>query len=479
MSQYYLKWDVRGYRMATEFKIAFISGKLGDVDGVSLEVDKWIEVLLKEGHEVFTIAGKYANSVQGIKPDNQFLLEHLRFDSTLQKHYEKMVFPYLTRQPTHLTSGTRDQLLEDMMVKGKELGEDIFQIIQNNNIDVIVAQNTNAMPMTLLGGIAVYNLLTEYKIATIFHHHDFWWERSRFSQNRIEGLLNKIMPPSDLGSEHVVISSYSAHILSSIKRVIPTVIPNCENFEKAAVLDSYNSHFREDLGFSEDDILFIQPTRIVPRKRIEDSVRLVGMYGQKYPEIKDRIKFVISLYQGDELDDSYIESIKNLAKSENVDMYLISDRVSSIRMINGKGERLYTSRDVLLNADLALYLPKWEGFGNAYLEAVSCRVPVVISTYLVYKTDIKCAGFNNIEIRDEYNEEGLLNIPESVLNNIHLILNSQEERYKMTNNNFEIGLKEFGFSILSEKLNGLLDSYQDEIRASRKRLQKTKKNYAV
>ena len=28
------------------FKICFISGKLGDVDGVSLEVDKWIEILL-------------------------------------------------------------------------------------------------------------------------------------------------------------------------------------------------------------------------------------------------------------------------------------------------------------------------------------------------------------------------------------------------------------------------------------------------
>ncbi len=465
--------------MATEFKIAFISGKLGDVDGVSLEVDKWIEVLLKEGHEVYTIAGKYSNPVQSIKTENQFLLEHLRFDSTLQKHYEKMVFPFLTRQPTHLTNGTQDQILEDMMVKGKELGEDIFQIIQDNNIDVIIAQNTNAMPMTLLGGIAVYNLLTKYKIATIFHHHDFWWERSRFSQNRIEGLLNKIMPPSDLGSEHVVISSYSAHILSSIKRVIPTVIPNCENFEEAAVLDEYNSHFRKDLGFSKNDILFIQPTRIVPRKRIEDSVRLVGMYGRKYPETKNRIKFIISLYQGDELDDSYIEGIKDLARSEDVDMHLISDRVSSIRMTNKKGERLYTNRDVLLNADLAIYLPKWEGFGNAYLEAVSCRVPVVISTYLVYKTDIKCAGFENIEIRDDYNEEGLLNIPESVLDKIHLILNNPEKRSYMTKTNFEIGIKEFGFAMLSEKLNGLLDSYSDEIRASRKRLQKSKKNYAV
>ena len=150
--------------METTFRIVFISGKLGDVDGVSLEVDKWIEVLRKEGHDVYTIAGKYTNPVQGIGVDNQFLLEHLRFDSTLQKHYEKMMFPFITKQPTHLTSSTRDVILEEMMVQGKELGEDIFQIIQDNNIDVIIAQNTNAMPMTLLGGIAVYNLLTEYHL---------------------------------------------------------------------------------------------------------------------------------------------------------------------------------------------------------------------------------------------------------------------------------------------------------------------------
>ncbi len=465
--------------MAEKFRIAFISGKLGDVDGVSLEVDKWIKVLLKEGHDIFTVAGRYENPVENIAAENQFLLENLRFDSPLQRFYEKMVFPYLTRQPTHLTSGARDQILEEMMVKGKELGDQLFRIVQSNNIDVIIAQNTNAMPMTLLGGIAVYNLLTEYKVATIFHHHDFWWERSRFSQSRVEGLLNKIMPPSDLGSEHVVISSYSAHILSSIKRVIPTVIPNCENFEEAAVRDSYNSHFREDLGFAKNDILIVQPTRIVPRKRIEDSVRLIGMYQRKFPHSKDQIKFIISLYQGDELDDSYIDEIKDLAAAEEVDIYLISDRVSSIRKLNNNGERIYTNRDVLLNADLAIYLPKWEGFGNAYLEAVSCRVPVVISTYLVYKTDIKCAGFENIEIRDDYNEEGLLKIPESVLDRINLILNNRKERNIMINNNFETGIREFGFRMLGNKLNTLLGSYSDEIRASRRRLQKSKTNYAV
>ena len=40
------------------------------------------------------------------------------------------------------------------------------------------------------------------------------------------------MPPSTPGLEHVVLSTYAAHILSSIKRVHPQVIPNCEDFDK-------------------------------------------------------------------------------------------------------------------------------------------------------------------------------------------------------------------------------------------------------
>lgn len=465
--------------MGTAFKIAFISGKLGDVDGVSLEVDKWIEVLLKEGHEIFTIAGHYSTPLKGIDFNHQYLLESLRFDSILQKHYEKIMFPYLTQKPTHMTLSTKDKILEEMMVEGEELGDNIYRYIQDNEIDLIIAENTNAMPMTLLGGIAVYNLLSEYKVATIFHHHDFWWERSRFSCNRIENLLNNIMPPSDIGSEHVVLSSYSAHILSSIKRVIPVVVPNCENFENPTAPDSYNCHFREDFGFKDDDILFVQPARIVPRKRIEDSVRLVGKYWRRYPKMKDRIKFIISLYQGDEQNDSYLDQIKDLASREGVNLHLIADRVSSIRMLNGNGERVYTSRDILVNADLAVYLPKWEGFGNAFLEAVSCRIPVVISTYLVYKTDIKGSGFKNIEIRDDYNDMGFLKIPEQVLEKIHLILNDQKEKNRITDINFKIGKREFGFNLLSEKLNNLLDSYSDEIRASRRRLHKSKKKYVV
>ena len=462
-----------------QFRIAFVSGKLGDVDGVSLEVDKWISILTGLGHQIFTIAGYYAQPVDKVPAKRQILLERIRFDSPEQKYFENMVFPNLSVQSSHLSEEQVLPIQAELEKAGAEVASELYRIIQKNRIDVIIAENTNALPMTLLGSIAVHTVATAHRVATIFHHHDFWWERSRFSASYIERLLNRIMPPSDLGTEHVVISSYASHILKSIKRVIPRVIPNCEDFDSPVKPDDWNQDFRKELGFNEDDLLIVQPTRIVPRKRIEDSVRLVGRFMEKNPDLAPRIKFIISLYQGDETDDTYVKDIEKLARKKKVPFFLISERVASKRDYDKLGRKLYTTRDVLVNADLATYLPIWEGFGNAFLEAVSSCVPVITTTYLVYKTDIQCSGFCVPEIRDRYRKDGLLEIPDDVLELMRRVLTDTEFREEIVSHNFNIGKNEFGFAILRQKIKEIFDDYNDEIKASRRRLAKSMKSYVV
>jgi glycosyltransferase involved in cell wall biosynthesis len=466
--------------MGEGFRICFICGKLGGVDGVSLEVDKWIYVLGNMGHTIFTIAGKYIKPLSSIPKKNQILVERIRFDSPEQHYYENLVFPYLSGNPSVLTKEMRNGILDIMTLFGNDVANSIYEHLKAHNIDVIIAENTNAMPMTLLGGIAVYNLATERRMATIFHHHDFWWERSRFSNNHIEGLLNEIMPPAELGSEHIVLTSYAAHILRSIKRVRPIIVPNCEDFDNPVRKDEYNSHFREDLGFKSDDILVVQPTRIVRRKRIEDSIALLARLIKKYPAMQGRLQYIISLYQGDEPDNHYVDEIKDLAKKREISLHFISDRVFSQRGTDKKGNRLYTNRDVVANADLVTYLPIWEGFGNALLEAIASRVPVVTTTYLVYKTDIKITGLKNIEVRDSYDDlTGKLAISDKVIDEIQYLLTHPQEKEQIVNMNFEIARREFGYNTLSHKLQKVFSDYSDEIRASRKRLEKSKLLYSV
>lgn len=461
------------------FKVAVICGKLGDVDGVSLEVDKWIDALASQGHEVFTFAGFYPKPLSAIPEERQFTLEEIRFGSEEQLEYEDWFFPHLRTGPFRLSEERKEKLLEQLEQSGTRVANELFSRIQQLGIDVIIAQNTNAMPMALVAGVAVYKLATERRVATIFHHHDFWWERSRFSHNHIEDFLGRIMPPADPGLEHVVLSSYAEHILRSFKRVHPRVIPNCEDFEHPPVRDDYNSSFRQELGFSDDDILIIQPTRIVRRKRIEDSVELVGRLVEKYPAIAGRIRFVISLYQGDEPDRNYIGQIRQMCEERKIDLRLISDRVASTRRQDGEGRRMFTNRDVLVNADIVTYLPIWEGFGNALLEALAARVPVVTTTYLVYKTDIKIMGFDNIEIRDVYDHENRLIIPERAVDEMYRLLTEPRARKEMVERNFIIGKKEFGLDTLNRLIRETFDEYGDEIRASRKRIEKSRKEYPV
>ena len=467
-----------------KFRIAFISGKLGDVDGVSLETDKWIKVLTEFGHEIFTIAGYYRQPVAGVPEEQQIYLESIAFSSPKQKYYEEHLFPYImggTQKdvpPAYYSPTKMTEIIDDLETMGAEVGDRLYSLIQQYKIDVLIAENTNAMPMSLLASIAIHRVVNLHRVAVIFHHHDFWWERSRFSENRIENLLNKIMPPSDLGTEHVVISSYASHILKSVKRVNPHIIPNCEDFETPTITDDWNKDFRQELGFSDSDILLIQPTRIIPRKRIEDSLKLVSGFMERYDELAPRIKFIISLYQGDESDIAYVKNIENMAQSLGIPLYLISERVESRRARDKNGRKLYTTRDVLLNADMAIYLPVWEGFGNAFLEAVSCRIPIVTTTYLVYKTDIQCAGFHTIEIRDRY-KDGCLVIPDSVLEEMEHILTDSTSRKSMVEHNYKTGMREFSLSTLKTSLGAVLDGYTDEIRASRRRLIKSMTAYSV
>jgi hypothetical protein len=110
---------------------------------------------------------------------------------------------------------------------------------------------------------------------------------------------------------------------------------------------------------------------------------------------------------------------------------------------------------------------------------MAAKVPVVTTTYLVYKTDIRIAGFQNVEIRDVYDENGKLVIQDRTLEEIYFILTHSEERKKIVEKNFRIAKRDFGMDNLKQLLAEVFWDYAAEIIASRKRIEKSKRGYSV
>ncbi len=464
--------------MQENYNICFISGRLGGIDGVSMEAAKWISNLGTMGHRIFTVAGEYPRLNPRVPDKRRLLIPALSFDSERQEYYEKRVFPHLEDSEAHLAEDELQQLKDELWEEGLQIASEIYDFLLKNSIDLIIAENTNAMPMTLLGAVAVYDLTETREVAAVFHHHDFWWERSRYSDCLIDDVLHKIMPPVSISNEHVVLSSYAEHMLTSVKRIRPYLIPDCENFENPTVRDEYNGNFRKDFGFSEEDLLVVQPTRIVPRKRIEDSLKLCSVMKKKYPDLAKRVKFIVTLYPGDEAECRYPEKVQEAAREAGVELHLIHKRIRPEREVVD-GLRCYTNSDVLVNADIVCYMPRWEGFGNSLLEAFAARVPVVVSTYLVYKTDIKGSGVRPVEVRDRYDREGELIIDESTVDEIYSVLTDPVDRRLRVDVSFESASREFGFTRLKESLQGILVAMKDEIHASGKRMDKSRQSYYV
>jgi len=66
------------------------------------------------------------------------------------------------------------------------------------------------------------------------------------------------------------------------------------------------------------------------------------------------------------------------------------------RGVGPEGQKQYTIWDAYQHADLVTYPSTYEGFGNAFLEAIYYKKPILCNRYGIYRTDIEPCGFKVI-----------------------------------------------------------------------------------
>ncbi len=411
--------------------IGFISTRFAGTDGVSLEAAKWAQLLWDRKHVSYWFAGELDR-----EPSSNMLVPEAFFDHEEVRRINEHVFG--AKHRTSETSGHIHAMRN--YLKGR-----LYEFIEKFDIDIIIPQNVLSIPMHIPLGLAVTELIAETGIPAIAHHHDFHWERLRFSLNAAQDYLQMAFPPKLPSIQHVVISSLAQEELALRTGISATVIPNVLDFENESQVDlEYSKNFRQEIGLEEGDVLILQPTRIVQRKGIEHAIELVSQLGDP------KYKLVISHEAGDEGYD-YATFVEDHARDHKVDLKLVSCHIGENRGVNDKGEKLYTLWDVYPHADFVTYTSLYEGFGNAFLEAAYFRKPILINRYEVFVRDIEPQGFDLI-VMDGF-------ITDRVVNQVRDLLESPERRDGMVNHNYKVATRHYSYSVLRKRLAFLIANF--------------------
>ncbi len=409
--------------------VGFISFRISGTDGVSLETKKWAEIFDRFGFKSFYMAGELDTD-----PEVSFKVEEAHF-----KHPEAL---RLYKQAFNNGDTRPRKLSQDMHIFKDLLKDKIYEFIEKFNLDMLVPQNTLTIPLNIPLAMALTEVIAETNIPTIAHHHDFYWERKRFLRNCIWDYLGANYPPHLNSIRHVVINSSARHQLGLRTGISSTLIPNVMNFENPQPpIDEFNADVRESFNIDDDELLVLQPTRVVQRKGIEHAIELVARLNRK-------AVLAITHASGDE-GYEYEQRVKEFAKLLKIRALFIDDRIADSRGYTENGEKIYSLQDVYPHADLVSYPSLQEGFGNAFLEAVYFRKPILVNNYSIYSFDIKPKGFEAIEM-DNF-------ISQSTVDETNNLLDNPAEIKRITDKNYELSLIHYSYTVLQNKLMGLVE----------------------
>ena len=414
--------------------IGFVSTRFAGTDGVTLEASKWAEILKRNGHNCYWFAGELER-----EPEKSFFVPEAHFQHEQNRWINERIFG---------TEGRDISVTKLIHNLRSYLKAQLYNFIGQFKIDLLIAENVLTIPIQIPLGLAIVETIAETQIPTIAHHHDFYWERIRFSINAVNDYIGMAFPPNLSHIEHVVINSAAREELAHRRGISSTIIPNVLDFENPPIIDKKRCEaFRESLGLTRGDIIILQPTRVIKRKGIEYAIGLVKALGDS------RYKLVISHEAGDE-GFEYLEWVQEYACDQGVDLRLVTTRISDPWSDNINQNNHYSLWDIYPHADFITYPSIIEGFGNAFLEAVYFKKPILINRYDTFVRDIEPLGFD-LAVMDGF-------LTRKTVQKVREILESPGKREKLVNKNYEIAARHYSYSVLKKRLNSIMINFFGE-----------------
>ncbi len=410
--------------------IGMVSTRFAGLDGVSLEAVKWAEVLETMGHRCYWLAGELDRP-----PKLSMLVPEAHFQSASNGWINDRVLSRSRRSPRSTTVIHRLRAF---------LKTRLNHFLDHFQIDVLIVENALSLPMHIPLGLALTEVLAERALPAILHHHDFYWERARYAENAVADFLRTAFPPALPSTEHVVINSIAQRQLAYRCGLSATLIPNVMDFERPPELNPrLQRSLLKRMNILPKDTIILQPTRVIQRKGIEHAVDLVRALGR--PDCK----LVVSHAAGDE-GLAYANWLNRYAANNRVDLRLLEIQPGPQ---NGGSPDLACQYELLWalydRCDFVTFPSRQEGFGNALLEAIYFRKPVLINRYETFARDIEPLGFDLVTM------DGLLD--DRQIGAVEHLLSCPQERAETTRYNYEIARRHFSYRQLHSRLITILD----------------------
>ena len=431
-------------------RIGIVSTRLSGTDGVSLEAAKWAGVLERLGYSCFYLAGQLDRPPERsrLTPEAFYLhpdieaINTVAFASTSEvTEAADAEHPTIRRRDyfsPYVRPPTVTRRIHELRA---HLKGELYAFIRDFDLDLLLVENALAIPLNIPLGLAIAEVVAETGIPVVAHHHDFAWERQRFAVNSVGDYIAAAFPPGLPSVRHVVINSVQAQQLAWRTGLTARVIPNVMDFDRPPPPpDEYARGARADLGVPADEYLILQPTRIIQRKGIEHAIELTRRLGVP-------ATLVISHADDDEGGD-YSERVREFAHLLHVHVRFESEIVGVTRATTDDGRRVYSLADVYPEADLVTYPSSIEGFGNAFLEAIFHRRPLVVNRYSTYEIDIKPHGFRVVEF-DSF-------VSRDTIREARRLLEDPTLAAEWAETNYALARRHFSFAVLQRRLTALL-----------------------
>ena len=440
--------------------IAIAHYRINNTDGVSVEMQKWSRVLTEMGHKCIFVSGSEQS-------ETNYHIDGIDFQDEKNKIVVENCYDELKSFPDE------ESLKAWIYKRADEIEKELREVKKKYRIDCFFVANILSLGWNLSAAIAFANFAKKHpKVKFVSVDSDIYWERELYNHpvvGFVGQMIDDYLLPDLFNVKHCVISEHAKREMIKRRGINSEILSKYIDISaNSAEIPVNTQEIRRMAGAGENDLIILNPSRIVPRKAIEFSVEFVAYLNSVKKELcgktlyngrqfDENSKIILLLYGIEEnLEDGYFDRIRAEAESEGVTYCYIGDKISYERNANK-----LSYMDAFYACDVVVVSSVLESWGSHILEKKKKKKPLVLFEYPVFSESVKKYGFRLCSLGNKYLDVKPLKIIQSdavgkAVKELNVLLTDKEKADASAQKNYNICTKYFSLKILGNTLQKIL-----------------------